>query len=144
MALDIRFLYSDAEIAYGESQSSSRPISRLGLRSPLLGTLLWLVAYFLEQSVNFDHKTTLLALLYFGLRLHPNVPHRCLVESFVVLRPYKGKPSKSISQALLHSGLGIKALRLHQTARTPRSYGLSGIYDRRLDPVGFPGPLIYL
>ena len=109
-------------------------------QSAFLGTLLWLVAYFLKQSVNLDHKTTLLALLYFGLRLHPNGPHRCLVGPIVVLRPYEGKPSKSISQALFNSGWGIKALRLHQTARTPRSYGLSGIYDRRLDPGGFQGP----
>ena len=105
----------------------------------LLGTLLWLVAYFLKQSVNLDHKTTLLALLYFGLRLHPNGPHRCLVGPIVVLRPYEGKPSKSISQVLFNSGLGIKALLLHQTARTPRSYGLSEICDRRLDPVGSQG-----
>ena len=110
----------------------------------LLGTFLWLVAYFLEQLVNLDHKTTLLASLFFGLRLHPNGPHRCLVGPIGMLLPYKGKPSKSISQALLHSGLGIKALRLHQIARTPRSYGLSGIYDRRLDPAGFQGPIIHL
>ena len=31
----------------------------------LLGTLLWLVAYLLDESVNLDHRTTLLALLYF-------------------------------------------------------------------------------
>ena len=55
----------------------------------------------------FSSRTTLLTLLYFGLRLHPNGPHRFLVGPFVVLRPNKGKPSKSVSQALLHSGLGI-------------------------------------
>ena len=38
----------------------------------LLGTLLWLVAYFLKQSVNLDHKTTLLRFSIFDLRLHPN------------------------------------------------------------------------
>ena len=38
----------------------------------LLGTLLWLVAYLLDESVNLDHRTTLLALLFFGVSLHPN------------------------------------------------------------------------
>ena len=38
----------------------------------LLGTLLWLVAYLLDESFNLVYRTTLLALLFFGVRLYPN------------------------------------------------------------------------
>ena len=48
-----------------ECRSTSRPIPDLYFMVPLLGTLLWPDAKFLVESVNLDHKTTLLAFLNF-------------------------------------------------------------------------------
>ena len=64
MALDSRSLYFDVGIAYGVSIHFEAYLD-LYFMVPLLGTLLWPDAKFLVESVNLDHKTTLLALLNF-------------------------------------------------------------------------------
>ena len=65
MALDSRSLYFDVGIAYGVSIHFEAYLRLVFHWSPLLGTLLWPDAKFLVESVNLDHKTTLLAFLNF-------------------------------------------------------------------------------
>ena len=73
LALDSQFLYSEVAIVYGVGRFTLRSVLGLVLYSPYLGTLLCLAAYFLDRSVNLDHKSIFSRVSHF---FRPGIAHQ--------------------------------------------------------------------